>query len=271
MQKENPIGLFDSGVGGLTIASEVVKLLPGENIVYYGDNLHIPYGAKPMEVVRGYVLTIVDYLVNRRNAKYIVIACNTATIAGIDAVRERFSVPVIDPVSQASKKAIASSRNQKIGLIATVGTVESQGYQNLLKKLNPAAEVVAIATPKLVPFVESGQMTGPEVEATLQEYLTPIMAAGCDSLILGCTHYPFLTESINKVSDGKLGIVYAGTEIALEVEKYLRANDLLNPGLGGTEDCLTSSLANVSEDFLRIGRKLLGMKLNFHEENLFKS
>ena len=270
MQKENPIGLFDSGMGGLTIASEVVKLLPGENIIYYGDNLHIPYGSKTPEEVKGYVLAIVDYLVNLQKAKFIVIACNTATVAGIEAVRQKYTIPVLDPVSQASKKAIRTSKNQKIGLIATIGTVESKGYQKLLHQLNPQAEVVAVPTPKLVPFVESGHFDGPEVEQALREYLDPIMQVGCDSLILGCTHYPFLTETIKKVSDNKLQIIFPGTEIAQELQKYLNEHDLLNPGTQGQEICETSALKNVSEDFLRIGRKTLGMKLDFKENNIFE-
>ncbi|AZR73400.1 glutamate racemase [Anoxybacter fermentans] len=269
MTRESPIGFLDSGVGGLTITSEVVKRLPGENIIYYGDNLHIPYGSKPQLEVREYVLTIIEYLVCEKKAKYVVIACNTATVAAIDTVRERFDVPVIGPVEEGAKKAVNSSKNQKIGLIAAEGTVKSGGYQNAIHKLNPDAEVVAVPAPKLVPLVESGKLYGPETEKVLREYLTPILNAGCDSIILGCTHYPFLTESIEKVSDGQLKIIFPGTEIARKIENDLKAKNLLNTAEKGEEICLTSQLDKVSKEFLQIGRKKLGMKLEFKELNLF--
>lgn len=269
MRKESPIGCFDSGVGGLTIASEVRKMLPGENLIYYGDNLHVPYGPRPQEEVCGFVQTIIDELVYVQGAKYVVIACNTATVAGMEMAKQRYSVPVIGPVAEGAKKAVNSSDNQKIGLIATEGTVSSNGYQKAIRELNPTAEVVAVAAPKLVPLVESGIFAGPELEAALREYITPIMEAGCDSIILGCTHFPFLTTAIRELSEDQLKIIFPGTEIAHEIYRYLHANELMNPAEQGNEQCLTSKLANVSPEFIRMGRKLLGMELNFTEFNLF--
>lgn len=270
MKKTSPIGLFDSGVGGLTIASEVRKLFPGENIIYYGDNLHVPYGPRPQDEVCGFVQTIIDELVFNQGAKYVVIACNTATVAGIEMAKKRYNVPVIGPVAEGAKKAVQSSANQKIGLIATEGTVKSNGYQNAIRELNPQAEVVAVAAPKLVTLVESGVFEGPELEAALREYVSPIMEAGCDSIILGCTHFPFLTEAIRQFSADTLKIIFPGTEIAREILSYLQANDLLNPAEKGSERCLTSKLANVSQEFIQIGRRVLGMELNFTEYNLFE-
>lgn len=270
MRKESPIGLFDSGVGGLTIASAVHRLLPGENMVYYGDNIHVPYGPRTKEEVSSFVRTITDYLVFEREAKYVVIACNTADVAGIEMAKKRYPVPVIGPVSAGAQKAVQSSMNQKIGLIATEGTVKSNGYQDAIRELNPDAQVVAVAAPELVQLVETGVFAGRVVEEILRESLAPVMDAGCDSLLLGCTHFSFLTDAIRRFSDGRLKVIFPGTEIAEEVQQYLREHGLLNPSAKGTEQCLTSKLANVSQDFVRIGQKLLGMELQFTELNLFE-
>ncbi|MCK4259313.1 MAG: glutamate racemase [Halanaerobiales bacterium] len=267
---KSPVGFLDSGIGGLTISSEVIRLLPGENIIYYGDNAHFPYGPRLQWEVRDFALRIIDYLVNECDAKYIVVACNTASVAAIDVASEVFSVPIIGPITEGAKEAVQSSKNQKIGLIATEGTVSSQGYQNAIYKLNPDAEVVAHATPKLVDIVEKGQLSDLETEGILREYLTPFINTGCDSLILGCTHFPFLMETIKKVIEGKMNVIFPGTEIAERIKRDLADTGLLNPDKKGDEIYLTSQLSNVSKDFLKIGRERLGMNLDFQELNLFE-
>lgn len=269
MNEHNPIGFLDSGLGGLTITKKVVEHLPKEKIVYFGDHRHIPYGDKPPAEIREYVLKIIDYLVAKEMVKYVVIACNTASVAALDVAVQKFALPIIGPVDAGAEKAVNTSRNQKIGILATEGTVRSNGYQEAIKSYNPDADVTAIPCPKLTPLVESGELAGPKAEAAVQEYLTPILRAGCDSVILGCTHYPFLWEVITKLSGGRLEIVFPGVEIALKIKEYLASNQLLNPGNQRDEICLTSKIANLSEEFLPILRQRLQMKLDFREVDLF--
>lgn len=270
MDKNKPIGILDSGIGGLTVAREVVKILPGEDIIYYADNLHLPYGPKPQADVRKYAMTIMDYLIFKCHVKYVVIACNTATVASLEKARETFSIPIIGPIEEGAKKAIMLSKNQKIGVIGTTGTINSGGYQDVIKKLNPDSQVVAIPAPRLPDLVEEGHLNGPEVTRLLKEYLTPIINTGCDSLILGCTHYPFLLDAIREVIQGKAEIIFPGTEIAVEVKKYLEQNNLENPAMKGKEICITSKSSCVSREFLEIIRMTSGMELKFREINLFE-
>lgn len=269
MAKQNGIGFLDSGLGGLTIAKKVVEELPNEKIIYFGDNLHIPYGDKPQSEVREYVLRIIDYLVLEQKVKYVVIACNTATVAALDIAVQRYQLPIIGPVDVGAKKAVNRSKSQKIGVLATAGTVKSNGYQEAIKSYNPQAEVIAVPCPKLTPLVERGELAGPEVEAAVRECLAPILSAGCDVVVLGCTHYPFLEEVIAKLSGGQLEIIFPGKEIAEKIRKYLTVHQLLNLENGGEEVCLTSKLANLSQEFLPVLREKLQMELDFSELDLF--
>lgn len=269
MAKQNGIGFLDSGLGGLTIAKKVVEELPNEKIIYFGDNLHIPYGDKPQSEVREYVLRIIDYLVLEQKVKYVVIACNTATVAALDIAVQRYQLPIIGPVDVGAKKAVNRSKSQKIGVLATAGTVKSNGYQEAIKSYNPQAEVIAVPCPKLTPLVERGELAGAEVEAAVRECLAPILSAGCDVVVLGCTHYPFLEEVIAKLSGGQLEIIFPGKEIAEKIRKYLTVHQLLNLENGGEEVCLTSKLANISQEFLPVLREKLQMELDFSELDLF--
>lgn len=270
MKQENPLGLLDSGVGGLTIATQAIRFLPRENLIYYGDNLHLPYGTKRLSDVRRYVLRIVDYLVNEKKIKYLVFACNTATVAALELAREKYpGVPMVGPVDAGAKKAVQSSKREKIGILATEGTVQSGGYQNAILGLNPDAQIIAIPAPKLVPLVEQGELTGEEVEKTISGYLSPIMDAGCDTLILGCTHYPFLIKSLRKVIADQMDIIFPGKEIVLEIQEHLGEAHLLNPQSVGERIYVTSDLSKVSEEFLKVVREQLDMNLIFQEFNLF--
>ncbi len=269
LNKEQSIGFFDSGVGGLTIAGEVVKILPGENIIYYADNLHIPYGPKSASEVRGYVLTIIAYLVHQQNAKYIVIACNTAAVAALEEARKVFDVQIIGPVEEGANKAVNLSKNQRIGILATEGTINSGGYQDAIKQLNSDAFPVAVPCPGLAAIVESGQLNGSKVEHLIHEFLTPILNAGCDSVVLGCTHYPYLIDLIKKISDGRLDIIFPGTEIAGKIKTYLQTENLLNPGENGKKNYQTSDLSKISPEFLAAAGKKLELNLDFHEFNIF--
>ena len=221
MPKEAPIGLLDSGTGGLTIASEVVKQLPGEDIIYYGDHLHLPYGPKDPARVREYALQIMNFLIHEKKVKYLVIACNTATVVALDAAKREFDIPVVGPVQKGAEKAVKVTENGKVGLLATTGTVNSCAYQRALQELTSHLEVTAIAAPRLIPIVESGKITGESTTEAVRRYLEPILRAGCDSVILGCTHFPYLKEIINKVSQDRLNTIYPEIEIAQQIKDEL--------------------------------------------------
>ena len=191
-----PIGVFDSGFGGLTVARSVVDLLPHEDILYLGDTARAPYGPRPIAQVRGFVLEALDDLVHR-GVKALVIACNTGSAAALRDARERYDVPVVEVVVPAARKAAAITRNGRIGVISTQATASSLAYDDAL-----GASPVQLFTqvcPKFVEYVETGVTTGPRILATAREYLAPLQEADVDTLILGCTHYPLLSGVISYV------------------------------------------------------------------------
>ncbi len=223
----SPIGVFDSGVGGLTVARAIRAQLPGESIIYIGDTAHSPYGPKPIAEVRRYALEVLDTLVDQ-GVKMLVIACNTASAAMLRDARERYSVPVIEVIGPAVKRAISTTRNGRIGVIGTTGTVASRAYQDLFE-IDERLEVFAAACPRFVEFVEAGITGTPEVLAQAEEYLAPLREAGVDTLVLGCTHYPFLRGAISYVMGEGVTLVSSDDETAGLVYRQLVRDDLLAP------------------------------------------
>jgi glutamate racemase len=188
------IGVFDSGVGGLTVARELIHTMPYAKLIYLGDTAHVPYGPRPLEEVKGFALEIIEFLFSQ-NADAVIMGCNMSAASGAgDAAASLFPKPVLGVVLPGSMAASKITKNQRVGVIATMGTANSGIYQNTLEKLGEEAFV--IGCPKFVPLVESGNFNGPEVDAAVVEYLTPLCDAGVDTLIFGCTHYPFLREAI---------------------------------------------------------------------------
>ncbi|MCF8002576.1 MAG: glutamate racemase, partial [Halanaerobiales bacterium] len=233
--KKRPIGLLDSGVGGLTVASEIVNYLPAEEIAYYGDTLHLPYGPRLLEEVREFVFVIVDYLLSEKNAKAIILACNTATSAALKAVKEKYSVPVFGTIDSVTKRAIKESHNYKIGVIGTEGTVNSQAYQKSLLALDRKLKVFSAACPEFVRLVEEGRFAGPKVEKVARKYLVGLKEAGVDVLILGCTHYPYLVPVIQKVMGKEVTLISSGEAMAREVKNILKGNNMLIEDKGEEE------------------------------------
>ncbi len=223
----SPIGIFDSGVGGLTVARAIRAQLPGESIVYIGDTAHSPYGPKPIAEVRRYALGVLDTLVDQ-GVKMLVIACNTASAAMLRDARERYSVPVVEVIGPAVKRAISTTRNGRIGVIGTEGTIASRAYQDMLE-VDERLEVFAAACPRFVEFVESGITGTPEVLAQAERYLAPLRDAGVDTLVLGCTHYPFLRGAIGYVMGEGVALVSSDDETAALVYRRLVRDDLLAP------------------------------------------
>lgn len=266
------IGLLDSGVGGLTVAREIFKLLPEEDIIYYGDTLHLPYGPKDLNLVREYVEKIIDYLIAEKKVKAVVIACNTATSAALDYVQKKFEIPIFGMITSAAAKAVKISKRQKIAVIGTEGTVKSLAYQNAILKLNSKADLYAEACPEFVDLVEEGKFDGPEVEKTAQKYLLPLQEAEVDSLILGCTHFPYLSPLLAEIMGSEVTLINPAHEMAVEVKETLKKFKLLNKKAKAEAEhkFIVSDQSRISRRFLEHGRRFLGLEaLTFKEENIF--
>ena len=224
--------MFDSGVGGLTVARAVLNQLPGEQILYIGDTAHSPYGPRPIEEVRRLALGVMDELVDS-GVKMLVIACNTASAAVLHDARSRYTqgkgVPVVEVIHPAARAAARVTHNGRIGLIATQGTVDSRAYADALGAV-PGVELLSVACPRFVELAERGVTTGPEVMATAEEYLVPMREASVDTLILGCTHYPLLIGPISYVMGQDVTLVTSSEETAKDVYRELAGRGLLREG-----------------------------------------
>ena len=227
--KEQAIGIFDSGVGGLTVASAINTILPNENMIYFGDTAHLPYGDKSMESIQYYSKKIASFLLEK-NCKVVLIACNTASAHALDAVQthvgDKIKVfNVIDPVVE----LITSSRkHQKIGVIGTKGTISSGTYMRKILEQKPDARVTSLATPLLVPMIEEGFIYDDISNAIIRSYLSNEQLAGIDSLILGCTHYPIIKNQIRKYYNFNVKVVDSGQIVATKLKAYLHESNLLN-------------------------------------------
>jgi glutamate racemase len=223
-----PIGIFDSGVGGLTVARAIIDQLPGESILYIGDTARGPYGPKSLAQVRSYALEIMDELVNA-GVKAIVIACNTASAAMLRDARERYGIPVIEVIQPAVRRAVSATRSGKVGVIGTVATIESKAYLDAFAAA-PQLQITAKACPLFVEFVESGKTSGDEITKIAQDYLKSMQEADIDTLVLGCTHYPLLTGVISYVMGNDVTLVSSAEETAKDLYRTLVENNLLNSG-----------------------------------------
>lgn len=253
-----PIGIFDSGVGGLTVARAVSAQLPRESILYIGDTARSPYGPKPIADVRKYALEVLDTLVDQ-GVKMLVIACNTASAAMLRDARERYDVPVVEVIGPAVRTAMSTTRNGRIGVIGTAGTIGSRAYQDMLE-VNENLTVFAEACPRFVEFVEAGVTDSPEVLATAEQYLAPLRQAGVDTLVLGCTHYPFLEGAISYVMGPEVSLVSSDSETAKDVYRQLVSRDLL-----ASPDAVPmhryEATGSSADDFLSLAHRLMGREV----------
>lgn len=224
-----PIGVFDSGVGGLTVARAIIDLLPGESVYYVGDTANTPYGDKPIARVRELAMGIMDHMVIS-GVKAVVIACNSASAATLSDARERYGVdadvPVVEVIHPAVRRAVAATRNGKVGVIGTRATIDSGAYRDAFTAA-PALDLTMQACPRFVELVESGVTAGSEAIAVAREYLEPVKAAGVDTLVLGCTHYPLLAGVISYVMGEDTTLVSSADETARDLYRTLTAHDLL--------------------------------------------
>jgi glutamate racemase len=220
-----PIGIFDSGVGGLTVARAILDQLPNESTLYIGDTARGPYGPRPLAEVREFALETMDFLVSQ-GVKAIVIACNTASAAMLRDARERYSIPVIEVIQPAVRRAVAATRSGNVGVIGTRATVDSKAYVDAFAAA-PQLNITSIACPLFVEFVERGETSGTEITKIAREYLAPVMAAKVDTLVLGCTHYPLLTGVISYVMGEGVTLVSSAEETAKDLYRTLVENGLL--------------------------------------------
>ncbi|KEO84989.1 glutamate racemase [Tumebacillus flagellatus] len=227
MSSTKPIGILDSGFGGLTVVGEVLRQLPQENILYVGDNARCPYGSRPPEEVRKFLFEIMDFLV-AQEVKMIIIACNTATAAGLEEARHRYSIPVVGVIVPGSRAAISSTKTGRIGVIGTENTINSDAYRRELHRINPRLFVTNQACKPFVPIVEEDQIDTPQARETVERYLASVRELDIDTLILGCTHYPLLKAVIADVMGDSVELINSAEETAREASTVLSVKHQLN-------------------------------------------
>jgi len=258
-----PIGMFDSGFGGLTVARAMIDLLPAEDLVYIGDTGRYPYGSKPLDDVRRFATELSRSLVDDFGAKAIVVACNTATAAGLDEVRAELDVPVIDVITPGVKALVSTTTTGRVGVIGTVGTISSGAYPNAIAKTGIPVSLTSAACPGFVEFVERGQTTGDEVTVLAERLLAPLVTADVDALLLGCTHYPFLARTISEVMGHDVTLVSSADETAFAVRRRLgEARLLCTEVRHGVHRFASSGDIDVFRD---LGGRLLGPELDHTE------
>lgn len=253
-----PLGVFDSGIGGLTVAHAIFERLPGESVVYFGDTARVPYGPKSPETVRRYSGEILQYLL-QRGVKMVVVACNTSTAHALDELRRRSPVPVIGVIEPGAKAAVAATRSGRIGVIGTAGTIASGAYERAIKARRPDAIVISQACPLFVPLIEEGWFDHPATELIAREYLEPLLASQVDVLVLGCTHYPLLKPLLGRVLGPGVRLIDSAEETAAAVERELAAG-----GLAADNASHVTHEFVVSDDeprFRAISQRFLGEKV----------
>lgn len=250
-----PIGIFDSGVGGLTVARAVLDQLPHEPVLYVGDTARGPYGPRPIAQVRAFALDVMDHLVGQ-GVKLLVIACNSASAAVLRDARERYAVPVVEVVQPAVRRAVKATRNGRVGVIGTQATITSGAYDDAFAAATQLT-LTSQACPRFVEYVERGVTGGPEILAAAHEYLDPVAAAGVDTLVLGCTHYPLLTGVISYVMGDEVTLVSSAEETAKDVYRTLVAEGLERDS-GRPEPVHRFLATGEPRSFATLGRRFLG-------------
>jgi glutamate racemase len=250
---QNPVGIFDSGIGGLTVVKEIRKILPQENIVYLGDTARLPYGTKSVDAIIQFSLENSQFLLSR-GAKYIVIACYSSTSVAIDVVRKHVPVPVIGVIMPGVKKAVEVTKVRKIGVIGTTLTIHSGAYEKAFRKIDQRCEVVGRSCPLFVSLVEEGWLDHPATLLIAESYLKPLKEDGIDTLLLGCTHFPILMPVLKEVM-GPINYVDASREVGETLAQDLKKRKLQHPGTGGN---LAIYLTDLSMNFQQIGARFLG-------------
>ena len=258
MSDSRPIGVFDSGIGGLTVVKALQELLPSENIFYLGDTARVPYGNKSAETVERYSLELAAMLM-RENAKTIVVACNTVSSVAIPKLRTNVSVPVIGVIEPGAQAAIAITRNRHIGVIGTRATIRSGAYENALRALNVHVRVSSRACPLLVPLIEEGLLNDSLTDQAIALYLDPMIADGIDTMVLGCMHYPLLTGAIGRALGDEIKVVDSARNCAAAVKDLLDRQSLAAPK--NNRGRLEVALTDAADNFLSVAKEALQLEI----------
>lgn len=235
---KRPVGVFDSGVGGLSVLRHIRSILPGEDLLYVADSTHAPYGDKSAQFIESRALAIAEFLV-ARDARALVVACNTATAAAIVRLRERYDLPIVG-MEPAVKPATEATRSGVIGVLATSGTLESGKFADLVRRFGSQARVIVQTCPGLVEQIEQGDLAGPLTRRLLEGFVAPLLDAGADTLVLGCTHYPFLIPLLREIAGPEVALIESGAAVARQLVRRLGEADFVPAGTGGTERFFSS-------------------------------
>jgi glutamate racemase len=259
MSNGAPIGVFDSGMGGLTVVREMMKQLPNESIIYFGDTARVPYGPKSPDTVLRYSREITSYLIGQ-GVKTMVVACNTATAHALPALREEFQVPIVGVIEPGARAVAAATKTRKVGVIGTAGTIRSRAYEKEIRKLVPDADIIAQACALFVPLVEEGWVDTEPTRAIARNYLAPLVAAEVDTVVLGCTHYPLMKTVIGNVVGRDVRLIDSAEETARECGQVLRVNRLENTTPDQAKYRFIAS--DAPDTFLGLGERFLGSAID---------
>jgi glutamate racemase len=256
---EAPIGVFDSGMGGLTVVREIITQLPNESIIYFGDTARVPYGPKSPDTVLRYSREITTYL-RGEGVKALVVACNTATAHALPALRREFDLPIVGVIEPGARAAAGATKTKRVGVIGTAGTIRSRAYEKEIRKLLPDAHVTAQACALFVPLVEEGWVDTEPTRAIARNYLAPMVTADIDTLVLGCTHYPLMKTVIGNVVGREVRLIDSAYETAREAGNVLRASGLVNTTPDQARYRFIAS--DAPDTFLTMGQRFLGSAID---------
>lgn len=260
MPSAAPIGVFDSGIGGLTVVRELVSQLPNEDVIYFGDTARVPYGPKSPDTVRRYSQEIASFLRNE-GVKALVVACNTATAHALESLRHGFDLPVIGVIEPGSRAASRATRARHVGVIGTQGTIASGAYERAIHSVDDDIRVTARACPLFVPFAEEGWVDHRALELVAGEYLAPLTKVGIDALVLGCTHYPLLSRVISSTVGPDIALIDSAAETAAETARVLRDRNLEHPPRSDAAS-LRFIASDAPQQFLQLGQRFLGSAIH---------
>ena len=258
MSGTQPIGVFDSGIGGLTVLKELLRELPAEEFVYFGDTARVPYGTKSQETIIKFSLENIEFLL-RHHVKLIVIACNTSSAWALATLKQYFKVPIVGVIGPGAETAVAASRTKRIGVIGTHSTILSQAYNKAISQLNGRVQIFSQSCPLFVSFVEEGWVGDPVCRTVVQRYLAPLLKRKVDTLLLGCTHYPLLAPVIRRVAGPRVAVVDGARRTALTVRSVLEQADLL--ARQPRRERLRCYVSDEPERFARVGERFLGQPI----------
>lgn len=258
-----PIGIFDSGAGGLTVVREIMDYLPSENLIYLGDTARFPYGSRSPEVLKSFVFQIIKFL--KEKVKLIVVACNSSSAAALEAAQEHFPLPILGVIEPGGRAAVLATRNRKIGVIGTSATINSQAYRRVIHLFDAGVKIFEQACPPFADLVEQGLTNGKKVKEVVEEYLHPLIKAEVDTLILGCTHYPLLEEVIQEVMGKQVKLISSAREVAEEVKATLDKKGILRQknSLPSYRFLVTG---NNKDNFLELGKRFLSKEIKAVEK-----